>query len=129
MEEELVNHGSPSQPVPPHHSAFVQCQQPPGLMKLKAIHQCFQPAFQQLQLKSCGWFILAMKLPHFPGEVIKRLPGRLQGWISKAKPRRSQNPFLLPPPRCKGVNTTVALLLKGGEIFLGKESQTWQDNL
>lgn len=42
---------------------------------------------------------------------------------------RFQNPSLLPPPGCKGTNMAVALPLKGGEIFWGRESQTWQDNL
>lgn len=72
---------------------------------------------QQLSLKSRWWLILAMKLPQFPGEGIKGLPGRLQGWISKGKSFRSWNQALLPLPGCKRATVTVVLPQKVGKMF------------
>jgi len=47
----------------------------PRLMKLKGIHhlqpQCFQTALWQFLLKQQRQFVLAMKLPQIPEEVIK----------------------------------------------------------
>lgn len=119
----MAHSANPSLPI----FLFCAASAAPGLMKVKGIHhckpQCFQPLTQQLLLKSCWWFILAMKLPQFPREAIKWLPGRLQGWISKAKTRRPQYLSLLPPPGCKGGNMAVALSLKGEEIFWAGKAQ------
>lgn len=90
-------------------------------MKFQGIHHLlprrFQPLLRQLSFKSRWWLILAMKLPQFPGDGIKWLPGRLQGWVSKGKSFRSRNQALLPPPGCKGAATTVVLPWKVGKMF------------
>lgn len=77
--------------------------------------QCSQPALQQLPNHTEG-LLWKQKSPRFPGEVIKQLQGRLQGWIEKAKPKGSQHQIPLLPPGCKGANA-VAPVLKGREIF------------
>lgn len=103
-------------------------------MKFKGIHhqqpQHLELARQQLLLKSCWWLILVVKSSQFPRQVIKWLPGRLQRQISKAKKAlQVSEPIPTASFWVQGSERGCGKALKEEEIFLGKESQTWQDNL